>query len=211
MGSEYSCAHHPSQEAVAQCESCYKPICQECYDVFRIDKGIHAGGCVCYDCATELITSNTANINRFREQVKKERTKLTLGMVVAGIVAVMIGVGTESPAGFITVMLIYLAIYGIRFASRANQIRQCDEIIASDANALREMREYFAYTQIMEEQRGRASFENLVSQGGALFNNSYARTVASSGEAAAQAGLRQSVVTISANGEIIRSFAGARG
>lgn len=204
------CYHHQSQDAVKSCDSCGKPICQECSDVFRIEKGIHAGGRVCYDCASELVTTNMANIDRFKEDVKTERTKLIIGWAIGFVIGIMIAAGTHDPAGFIGIMVICIAVFAFKFIKRSSQISQCDAIIASDSNALRELRDYFAYTQVMEEKRGRIELEKLASQGGELFNNSYARTVANRGEAAAQAGLRQSVVTISANGEIIRSFGGSR-
>jgi len=40
-----------------------------------------------------------------------------------------------------------------------------------------------------------------------LFENTYAQAILNKGEKAAQAELRESVVTISANGEIVRTFA----
>ena len=206
MSSYYACAHHPSQEAVAACDSCMKPICKECSDVFLIEEGIHAGGRVCYDCASDLVASNIDNITRFREQVRKERTK----MIVVMAVGAFVGLLTGEFIGMISIFLLVFLFVGFKFFKRINQINQCDRIIENDSNALREMRDYFAYTQIMEERRGKINLESLISQGGELFDNSYARAVASGGEAAAQAELRQSVVTISANGEIIRSFAGAR-
>jgi len=240
------CADHPSQEAVASCGMCGKPICQGCCDVFRIETGIHAGGVVCYDCASEMVSSNISNIDRFRAKVKKERTLMFVGMIVGLVIGIGAGASTYDAGAMIGVALLCIAIGGslgtigsktldamasfglfgllapvilvwvspiltiYRFVSRIKQINQCDAILAGDTNTLREMRDYYAYTQTMEQERGRADFEKLVGQGGALFDNSYARTVANRGEAAAQAELRQSVVTISANGEIIRSFAGAR-
>jgi hypothetical protein len=97
-----------------------------------------------------------------------------------------------------------ISIY--RFIKRINQIKQCDEIIANDERTLQEMRDYFAYTQVIEKQAGAVDLAKLANQGGELFNNTYAQSVMKNGEKAAQAELRQSVVTISANGEIIRSF-----
>jgi len=242
----YGCAHHPSLEAVKACDSCGKPICKECSDVFRIEKGIHAGGRVCYDCASELVTTNMSNIDRFREQVRKERTTMFVGMGVGAVVGLIFGAGMGDFGGVILMLLLGAAVGGslgtilrktseamdvigffgllaplvliwvspiltiMNFVRRSSQVQQSDQIIASDSSTLREMRDYFAYTQIMEEKRDRMDLEKLASQGGALFDNSYARAVINNGEAAAQAGLRESVVTISANGEIIRSFGGSR-
>ena len=89
---------------------------------------------------------------------------------------------------------------------RFTQIKQADEIIASDAIALREMRDYFAYTQVMEKQSDALDLAKLTGQGSELYDNTYAKAVLGKGEKAAQAELRKSVVQIAANGEIIRSF-----
>jgi len=243
----YTCADHPSQEAVTNCRKCGKPICNDCCEVFRIGAGMYAGEVVCYDCSSEMVAENIANIDRFRAQVKKERTAMFAGMAVGAVIGMMAGASTNSAGGIIGMMLLFIAIGGsigtiasktldymasfglfgllatvamiwvspimtiYRFFNRIRQIQQCNEIIANDSNTLREMRDYYAYTQIMEERRGRIDLEKLASQGGELFNNSYARAVVNVGEAAAQTELRQSVVTISANGEIIRNFAAVRG
>jgi len=95
-----------------------------------------------------------------------------------------------------------------RFSKRSNQINQFDEIISSDALALRQMRDYFAYTLAMEQSAGRGvDLALLASQDGELFDNSYAKSVLANGEQAARAQLRSSVVRIAENGEIIRSAA----
>jgi len=57
----------------------------------------------------------------------------------------------------------------------------------------------------MESRKG-MDLAQLANQGGELFDNSYAQTVLAKGEKAAQTELRNGVVQISANGEIIRSF-----
>ncbi|MCL2295361.1 MAG: hypothetical protein FWC36_10965 [Spirochaetes bacterium] len=104
---------------------------------------------------------------------------------------------------FLAVVSPIITIY--RFIKRFRQIKKCDEIIASDENALRRMRDYFAYTLAMENNKG-VDLAKLAEQGSELFDNTYAQSVLKNGEKAAQAGLRESVVTISANGEIIRNF-----
>ena len=92
-----------------------------------------------------------------------------------------------------------------RIIKFTKEIKQCDEIIASDSRTIQEMRDYFAYTQAMEENED-IDLATLASEGSELYNNSYAQNVLSKGEQAAQAQLRQGVVQIAANGEIIRSF-----
>jgi len=95
----------------------------------------------------------------------------------------------------------------VRFFKRVNQIKQCDQILEEDASIIQELRDYFAYTQEMEQQGGVDLSTLVMNQGGSLFNNSYAQAVLSKGEQAAQAELRQGAVQIAANGEIVRSLA----
>ncbi len=97
----------------------------------------------------------------------------------------------------------FITLFG--FIKRNKQIKQADEVIASDENILRNMRDYFAYTQTMENNVG-VDLTKLADQGGVLFENTYAQTVINKGEKEAQAELRQGMVTIAANGEIVRSF-----
>ena len=106
-------------------------------------------------------------------------------------------------AAFMVIVAPIVTIY--RFVKRIKQIKQADEIIASDERILQEMRDYFAYTKALEKNKG-IDLAKLAEQGSELYDNTYARSVLDKGEKEAQAALRQSVVTISANGEIIRSF-----
>ncbi len=85
-------------------------------------------------------------------------------------------------------------------------LRETSGFIASDSQALQEMKDYMEYTQVMSMNKG-VDLETLMHEGSQLYNNSYAQSVATNGEAAADAHLRQCVTTIAENGEIIRSFA----
>lgn len=85
-------------------------------------------------------------------------------------------------------------------------LRETSGFIASDSQALQEMKDYMEYTQVMSMNKG-VDLETLMNEGSQLYNNSYAQAVATNGEAAADAHLRQCVTTIAENGEIIRSFA----
>ena len=93
-----------------------------------------------------------------------------------------------------------------KIASISWQMKKAADVLASDAQTLEAMRDYFAYTQAMEKAADTKGFDALTAEGGELFNNSYARNVKANGEKAAQAELRRGVVQIAANGEIIRSF-----
>jgi hypothetical protein len=67
------------------------------------------------------------------------------------------------------------------------------------------MKDYFAYTQAIENNKN-INLDQLTQQGSKLFENTYAQAVLNKGEGAAQADLRQSVVAISTNGEIISNL-----
>lgn len=80
------------------------------------------------------------------------------------------------------------------------------KFIAEDTVALQNMKDYMEYTLVMSRNKG-VDLETLMGQGSELYNNSYAQNVATQGEAAADAMLRQYTTQIAENGEIIRNFA----
>ena len=93
-----------------------------------------------------------------------------------------------------------------RLRKQKKQIDQADEILLHDARILQRFRDYFVYTQTMEENPGVDLASLADEEGGTLFENTYARAVLDNGEKNAQEGLRAGIVQIAANGEIIRSF-----
>jgi len=114
------------------------------------------------------------------------------------------GLGLGVIAMFHTIIAPFRTV--IKIVTRVHQIKQANQIVANDSQALQEMRDYFAYTQVMEKQAASVDLAKLVDQGGELFENTYARAVLDKGEQTAQTELRNSVVQIAANGEIIRNF-----
>ena len=229
MASGMACYHHPSQRAVAQCRVCGNGICQDCYDVYGVTSGEYAGKALCYDCTSQLVAENVVDIDAFRARVKRERIFIIVGAVLGALVGiagggggVIIGAGIggslwtivktlisalndESWIVAIGVIIVSPIITIYRFISRFRQERQCREIISSDSYVLREMRDYFEYTQVME-QNDAIDLSKLADKGGELYDNSYAQSVITNGESAAQAELRRGVIQIAANGEIIRGF-----
>lgn len=209
------CYHHPSQQALAQCAGCGNAICADCREMYGVTSGDYAGKALCYDCTTMLVAENIKEV----EKIKKKTQIMTLlslfivtplkllwDMVKGGSMAAS---GNLSGAFVMVITMFkfcvfpFVAIY--RIVVLWNQSKQAKEIMASDARALQEMRDYFAYTQTMESNEG-VDLASLAAQGGVLFDNTYAKNVIEQGEQAAQAQLRRSVVTISENGEILRSF-----
>ena len=235
MASGMTCYHHQSRRAAAQCAGCGKAICKNCHDDYGVSIGQYAGKALCYDCTTQLVESNVKEVGKFKANVKREFITITTGAAIGavlglsgGIFGFIIGMGAGGSAwvafkAFLRICssavsgdftgamgaLFTILLCPIRTAkkliSRFAQMRQADGILASDSQALREMRDYFAYTQAMEKNAG-VDLAKLAGQGSELYNNTYARAVLDKGEKAAQAKLRKSVVQIAANGEIIRSF-----
>ena len=237
------CYHHPTKQAVATCTGCGKGICKDCYDVYGVTSGEHAGEALCFDCTEQLVAANVKAVNMLKQKTKLELIFIGIGMVIGVIIGVannadggtvvflglvggsawmaisgvgnfisgcmalgMGGVGGLVPA-FMGLFKILIAPIrtAIKVITRVHQINQANQIMASDSQALQEMRDYFTYTQTMQNKRG-VDLAKLAAQGSELYNNTYARAVLDKGEQTAQAELRQSVVTISANGEIIRNF-----
>ena len=218
------CYHHPSQQSVAYCRECGKGLCRDCYDSYGA--GMGAGKALCFNCTEEMVKENSAEIEWLKNQVKKERTWMIVGAIVGAIVlggmggvgGVFFGIFIGASLGTIVngfseyggiigcVMIVVSPIMSIvRFVKRINQIKTADDILASDARILQEMRDYFEYTLVMERNAG-LDLATLASQGSELFGNTYAQAVLSKGEKAAQSELSQGAVQIAANGEIIRSF-----
>lgn len=87
-------------------------------------------------------------------------------------------------------------------------LKRTQGFIESDTAALQQMRDYMQYTLVRNQHKG-VDLEDLMNEGSELYNNSYAQAVRDSGEAAADAALRQATTRIAENGEIIRDFPGA--
>jgi len=96
-----------------------------------------------------------------------------------------------------------------KIVSRSRQIKEMNAIVASDSLAIEEMNAYFAYTKVIEENRG-VELATLVAPGGALVENKYAGAVLSNGESAAHASLRQDVKQIFDNNERLNGFLGKK-
>jgi hypothetical protein len=218
-----NCFHHPSQQAVANCAKCGKPICRNCVEDYGVAVGQYAGKPLCYDCTSGLVASNVAEINKIRAQTAGIWGVLSIfGVFLKELFVVLrnimrncshwfsghMGNGILAMWGMCVLLPLTPVWTIVRFVKRHQLIKQFDEIIASDSQALQQMRDYFAYTQVMEQNANKGiDLATLASQGSELFDNSYAKTVLSNGEQAARKQLRNSVVRIAENGEIIRSAA----
>ncbi len=93
----------------------------------------------------------------------------------------------------------------IKIVTRLRQIKEMNQIVANDALAVEEMKAYFAYTQVIEANKG-VELATLVGPGGALVENKYAKAVLSNGESAAQTNLRSEVKQIFDNNEKLKDF-----
>jgi len=248
VGDRMACYHHPSQQSVARCKICAKPVCKDCCDMYGVVSGPYAGEVLCYECTCNLIANNADEINKQRKKAKREWMIISIGAIIGALIGIIAGANTYglgALGGFwiglgfggnlwialrhtfsataaggeygcvfgIVVFIFWYFVGGmggpivplVRFFRQRKREEKFQEIITSETRVLQEMRDYYAYTQAMEENKG-VDLATLASQGSELYNNTYAQNVLSKGKEAAQAELRQGVVQIAANGEIIRSF-----
>ena len=91
-----------------------------------------------------------------------------------------------------------------KIIDRTSQMKQADAILANDQRNLEAMRDYYAYTKFMEKYEGSADFVKQARK--ELSDNSYAKAIVDNGEEIAQTEVRERVIQVAANGEIIRSF-----
>jgi large-conductance mechanosensitive channel len=182
------CYHHSSQDAVSQCRGCGKGICKDCYDIYGVTSEEYAGKALCFDCTSQLVESNVAEVGKLKAQTKKELIFIGIGMIIGVILGAMSGsagaaillgliggggieiikalgrmlrmgsnLASGSYAGFIDGIIGFFTIFIapvktiIKIINRLRQVKQSDEIIVSDSQALQEMRDYFAYTQAIEK------------------------------------------------------------
>ena len=76
------CSYHPHNRAVARCDNCGKPICQECKDAGELTDGSHW----CFDCASSLVQSD---IDLAKEKRASVSRRITIGVIGAIIMAVL--------------------------------------------------------------------------------------------------------------------------
>jgi hypothetical protein len=177
--------------------------------MYGVSGGDYAGKALCYDCTVQLVKQNIAEVDKLRG--RNQVVSLIIGFITTPLKQLwrmLKCIDAQAPIGamFEGIKLLLFPLVAIyRIIVLRNQMSRANEIIASDERALREMRDYFAYTQTLESNKG-VDLASLAGQGGALFDNTFAQNVLKQGEKAAQAQLRKSVVTISENGEILRSF-----
>ena len=117
------------------------------------------------------------------------------GPTIAGFIGSCLGAGLVAP--IITIRKIIQCIVYLWKTSNS---------IKDDSEALQQMRDYMEYTRVVSENAG-VDIDTLMGEGSELYNNSYAQTLRSHGEEAADEMLRHCTTTIAENGEIIRSFA----
>jgi len=230
-GSAGRCRHHPSQDAVSQCRGCGAFICSDCTEMYGVTSGDYAGQSLCYDCTVQLISTNASIVELMKKKFMIEGIAVGVLSVIGLVLGLQFGdvwwwilmglggnlwliikdatLGGLSAMGgvwFIASIFTGPIIPIVRIVSKYTKMQQCEQIVAGERETLRQMADYFAYTQAMEKTDDDKGFDALTAEGGELFSNTYAQSVKTKGEKEAQTQLRNSVVQISANGEIIRSF-----
>lgn len=84
-------------------------------------------------------------------------------------------------------------------------LKRTSGFIEADTQALQQMKDYMEYTLVRSQNKG-VELESLMNEGSELYNNSYAQSVRTNGETAADEALRQATTMINEHGEIIRDF-----
>ena len=113
---------------------------------------------------------------------------------------------------FMIVSFIWLPIKSVymtikKIISYIIYLKQTSTVIASDSNAIRQMEEFMEYYRIRLQDK-EADLETLINKNTSLDSNSFVRVLRANGEENADSMIRQATMTISENGEIVRSFAG---
>ena len=85
-------------------------------------------------------------------------------------------------------------------------IIRTSSFIQSDTQALQQMRDYMEYTVARSNNKG-VDLQTLMASDSALYNNSFAQSVANYGEEQATANLANAMFQVNERGEIIRGFA----
>lgn len=216
------------------CKGKGKAICKDCFDDWKLEAGPWAGDPLCYDCSTGLVEYNATELEKLKSKAMTSWIIIAVLSIIGAVMLSGtflgfwggLGIGgniwialkstftsrdSENSFGLVKAIFWYMVgavtgpiVPGIRILLKRRQIKKLEQLVADERESLRLMQDYFAYTLQMENAGDSQSFENLTAEGGVLFNNSYAQAVATNGEVAAQQQLRNSVVQIATNGEIIR-------
>ncbi len=136
---------------------------------------------------------STAVSTWFKSLIRGEMHGL-LGVIV-GFIGSCLGVALVAP--------IYTVVKLFRYTK---YVISTSIALKSDSKALIDMRDYMAYTMVRSKNKD-VALENLMNEGGELYNNSYARLVLENGEEAAEQTLSESATRIAENGEMVRNFA----
>jgi len=225
-GGQISCYHHPTEPAVATCEFCKKGLCRDCYDSYGNSEHV-----LCFDCAEAMIEEHISDVEYYKAEVQKERNRSVIAKFFLSIwtfikwtfgrldlIDRINNSGEPSGCGCLWQVILFIPIpfliltcpIGIpiymhsRRKKQDREIAEYEEIIASETAFLRNMRDYFEYSLITQKNVG-VDLSTLAAQGSELYENTYAQSVLQNGEKGAQNQLRQGMVQIAANGEIIRS------
>lgn len=206
-----ACYFHQQQQAVAQCGDCGKALCKNCYDSYG---GAVAGKALCYHCTANLVKQHSSEIADIKAWATGEigffASVSNLAINLADgfgldyylvLLLVLVASIFIAPVA-IPILVVYHMWRSKRFKSK---IESADLLLENDERILQELRDYFEYTQVMEQNQG-VDLATLAAQESKLFNNTYVKTALSQGEQAAQAQLGKGAAQIAANGEIIRGF-----
>ena len=195
----------------SEIEQAISQLCGHCQNIYNDTSGRYAGQLPCYDCTEMLVTVNRMAAGRY---IRKG------GVFEVVVVDLIVGVGKGIVMGFAHLIDVGLAGRGfqeavvalfkiiispittvIEASTTLRLMKQADAIVTGDSQTLKELQDYFVYTQLRMKQK---------SNSGTLNENAYEIAVINMGEQSAKAELRRKVDQIFANSATIMNFDNAK-
>lgn len=81
-----ACHYHPNSPAVGKCARCGKPICEDCFETYKVEGGEYAGQALCYDCSHQIVAENVKCLRKNRRSILFTFIFTIIGMLVGGLV-----------------------------------------------------------------------------------------------------------------------------
>ena len=191
----------------SEIEQAIKQLCSTCCNIFTDTSGRYAGQLPCYNCIDMLVAVNKKTASKYRRKG---------GVVEVIFFDLIVGFGREFFNRFVNLIEIGLSGAGVRAVTMAlfqilifpittvidaftsfRQMKQANIIVANDSQTLKEMQDYFAYTQLKQKQKNNSA---------TLIENTYEIAVVNIGEKSAKEELRRKVNQVFVNSETLMSY-----
>lgn len=115
-----TCYYHKDEPAVAKCEMCGKPLCEECCDSFKFVEGPYSGHNICIDCIDKLVEQDKQQLKQNYSKIKTLFITTLIGValgLIYGLFAtisdlVQNGFSFETLGGGLLMSIVIAAIFG---------------------------------------------------------------------------------------------------